>query len=212
MMVGLLAMGSLASATTVSCPTPVLNVTTLTGSNNFACGGLTFSNFVVSPSTVIVGIGSESTLVGGNDVVLDLHLSGFTSLNVDTFLNYQVDGAITGVDMGFQAPTTTDGSNVRIFETVCKVAFDAVFHTCVGDGNTLANFSLVSSGAAVSTTVTFAQQSRVFIKKDIQFNGSSISDFNNSHLTGVPEPMTLSMMGLGLLGLGLMRRRQQGKK
>jgi len=30
--------------------------------------------------------------------------------------------------------------------------------------------------------------------------------------TGVPEPMTLSMMGIGLLGLGLMRRRQMGKK
>jgi len=30
--------------------------------------------------------------------------------------------------------------------------------------------------------------------------------------TAVPEPMTLSMMGLGLLGLGLARRRQQAKK
>jgi hypothetical protein len=30
--------------------------------------------------------------------------------------------------------------------------------------------------------------------------------------TAVPEPMTLSMMGLGLLGLGVMRRRQQGRK
>jgi hypothetical protein len=30
--------------------------------------------------------------------------------------------------------------------------------------------------------------------------------------SAVPEPMTFSMMGLGLLGLGVMRRRQQGKK
>jgi len=32
------------------------------------------------------------------------------------------------------------------------------------------------------------------------------------HQSTVPEPMTLSMMGIGLLGLGFMRRRQMGKK
>jgi hypothetical protein len=53
----------------------------------------------------------------------------------------------------------------------------------------------------------------VFINKDIQFNGfMAMSEVTNSHLSGVPEPMTLSMMGIGLLSLGLLRRRQAGKK
>ena len=44
--------------------------------------------------------------------------------------------------------------------------------------------------------------------------GNSIVSIDSSvhQISGVPEPMTLSMMGIGLLGLGLLRRRQMGKK
>jgi hypothetical protein len=65
--------------------------------------------------------------------------------------------------------------------------------------------------------------SPAYIYKDISVDGrtgnvfgaadaGALSGFTQSFHTAVPEPMTLSMMGLGLLGLGLVRRRQQGKK
>ena len=193
-------------AAPVACPTFVPNVMAITGSQTYTCGSLTFSNFSVSPNTETIGIGTSSGVIGGNDVALDFMISGITTATADTFLFYQVNGPISGVDLGFQAPNSTTG-NVHIFETACKVAFDPTFRTCVGAGNTLANFDLVSNGNPVSNIVTFAQQSQIFIKKDIQFNGDTLSDFANTHLTGVPEPMTLSLVGAGLLGLGLAGRR-----
>jgi len=52
------------------------------------------------------------------------------------------------------------------------------------------------------------------VKTSMTYNGgATLTNFQSDIYTStVPEPMTLSMMGIGLLGLGLMRRRQMGKK
>jgi hypothetical protein len=195
-----------------------------TGSGNqcFVTGAASvlFSNFSVNASAgftaYTVGIrpgaggtppgGGNTGLVGGN-ILLDFQLGGCAGPgcpgNGDVLMFYQVDGGIQGVDMTVQA-TPTNGGSLTIIEIVCAVAF--VSNACPGaPSNTLANYSITSNGQTVSDFRTFASTGQVFIKKDIQFNGASISEFVNSQT--IPEPMTLSLMGLGLLGLGLIGRR-----
>jgi len=212
-------MGAMASATTVSC-LGVSDVTAgglgLGGGNNCDVApatGVLFSNFVVSASAGFTGstIGISSLLTnvtaGEINLVFQIANAPITATNGDVILTYEVTGGIQGVDMNFQATPGTGGGGVTITETACSSAF--VGGRC--SGTTLANFFETSTGGVASGSAAFAPTGDVWIQKDLTYENAKMSQFENSHAT-VPEPMTLSMMGLGLLGLGLMRRRQQGKK
>jgi hypothetical protein len=218
-LIGLLAMGALASASTVSC-LGVSDVTMgglgLGGGNNCDVAPATnvfFSNFVVSASAGFTGstIGISSLLTnvtaGEINLVFQINNAPVTATSGDVILTYEVTGGIQGVDLLLQATPGAGGGGVKITETACTVAF--VGGAC--PGTTLANYFATSTGNPASNSATFASTATVWIQKDISYTNAAMSQFENSHATGVPEPMTLSMMGLGLLGLGLIRRRQ-GKK
>jgi hypothetical protein len=66
-----------------------------------------------------------------------------------------------------------------------------------------------TNGQAAFAQAVFASTSPVYIKKDLNFEGATTSEFTNSQLT--PEPMTFSLMGVGLLGLGIFGRRRLSK-
>ncbi len=217
-LIGLMAMGAAANAAVVNCTSPAITnvVTSLgtgTGNSCFVTGdpNVLFSNFDVSPSTATIGINTDpgTTRFSNGEIYLGFHVSGLTAATTDILMHYEVTGGILGIDLSFQGTPLGEGGNVRITEIACKVAF--VNGVCTGDAsNTLANIGAISTGNAATASASFVYGGPVFIEKDIQFNNATMSDFVNSH--AVPEPMTLSMMGLGLLSLGLMRRRQQGKK
>jgi hypothetical protein len=212
-----------AKAATVLCTSGITNVVTTLGPGLNSCdvtGALNvlFSNFQVSPTTATVGIDTTSMVVG-NEINLGFQLSGVildASGNFDIHLLYTVTGGISGIDLSFQATNLTGhtGGNVTMTETACTVAFASPTGGCTG--TTLASIAAISSGVIpnlATANATFGTTQTVFINKDIQFNGfMAMSEVTNSHLSGVPEPMTLSMMGIGLLSLGLLRRRQAGKK
>ena len=112
----------------------------------------------------------------------------------DTTLRYRVSGAIVGVDLGI---TNASGATT-IVENVCTVNF------CGESGNVFLA-TVGPLGVAGFDEVFFASQTEVYISKDINVpEGSTISDFSNSH--HVPEPTTLLLMGTGLFALGFGRR------
>ena len=208
----------LATATNIDCST-VTNVTTLTGSNTCSVTGasLVFSNFSVSPSagfssgSVTVGIGNSGVGTGvvGNDVNVVFQIQGGAGTG-DILLIYEVTGGMTGIDLGFTATPLSDGGSV----TVTEIACDSSGVTAAGcNGTQFANIGGMSTGSIVSQSTTFASgvQGTVWIKKDIDYNDALMSEVLNSQIIPsidpVPEPVTLSLVGVGLLGIGLLARR-----
>jgi hypothetical protein len=228
---GFVAMASLASATNIDCAGPGGNQVTVPDVTLLApntCSvidsSFIFSNFTVSPSGGVAGAtvgiaspndGTEVDGSGNTDLVFQI--SGAGSGNGDILLEYVVSGALLdGLDMNLQAtPVGTAGGSVEVSEVGCSAAFVGGACTATSYGN----FSVTSTCTAGSVpacnddinSIVFAggPESLVYIKKDITFSNATVSEFENSQDPGsaVPEPVTVSLMGMGLLTLGLLGRR-----
>ena len=191
-------------------PSSYSDITSNPGGAGCTAGGLTFSNFAVSsiPTGMVVGM-SVATPPGVVD--LSFQIAGFSATQgqapPDLRIVYEVTGFTTGVDNTFSGSVGTS-----IVETVCDSK-----GVNVGGGSCVdaAIGSLTNNVFGGQKTTTFATgQTDIWIIKDITaaagFTGIvSVSDLTNSHETVVPEPASLSMMGLGLLGLGLIGRRRR---
>jgi hypothetical protein len=213
----LVATASMASAAVASCDNvgvPV-NVVGLT----VTCGGLTFSNFSVVNAANAAGASIDlisATFVNGTAFLnFNPNMAAAAGSYQDIQLFFTVTGGINQIDLG------VGGSRATIVETVCSAPYS---------GAGICGGTQLSTATVYSNTPNqpiyadpFAFTTPVYIFKDIQVDGrqsaifgapanGALSGFSQSFHTAVPEPMTLSMMGLGLLGLGLARRRQQAKK
>jgi hypothetical protein len=205
---------SVASAAPVSCDPLVANVTTLGSAGCIVNGSnLIFSNFGVSAtgglSTATVGLSDlAGTGTFGSEVNLGFQLTlGFANVadpTGDLLLTYEVTGGISGVDINIAGTPVAAPYQITVTETVCSQAFVAGACPTI---DLLGSYAVTSTnGSDAIGNITFAYSTPVFIKKDISFNGAITSEFDNSQL--VPEPMTLSLMGIGLLGLGVFGRRR----
>lgn len=205
---------SVASAAPVSCDPQVADVTTLGSAGCTVTGSsLIFSNFAVSAiggvTRATVGLSDVAgTGVLGSEVELGFQLNlAFANASDptgDLLLTYQVTGGISGVDINIQGTPVASPNQITVTETVCSVAF--VSGACPTI-DLLGSYAVTSTnGSDALGNITFAYTTPVYIKKDISFNGAITSEFDNSQL--VPEPMTFSLMGAGLLGLGILGRRR----
>ncbi len=168
-----------------------------TYTSTFSCqlGNTVFSNFSVVtnagfPATSLFNL-ALSVNTGGGELDFGVTLSAGEDLR----LYYQIASGVDGMTM------SVAGTGSTITETACSQAFTGV----VCGGTVLADFA-----ASSNQTVTSAFSEIVpvdYIFKDIQA-GSGLSDFTQ---TIIPEPMTLSLMGAGLLGLGILGRRRMKK-
>ena len=184
---------------------PGLPVVVTTGPvSSFECsmGGLTFSNFSAvaatatnPPTNTIVNL--TAAQVVGPDVFLTFN-PGLTS-NQDLYFYFTVTGPLAGVDLSLS------GQNGYSTEIVCSgaIAFD---NNCVGGSAfQLARMANISGGNPVSST--FPQTNGGSIYKDIMVQGTGeLSSITQSFHT-VPEPVTFLLIGTGLIGLGLLRRK-----
>ena len=222
MLLAFVAMAATGSATTL-CANDAAAAATVAvvggGSNGFDCtiGGLEFSNFVANNASNSTGL--TVNLVGASIA------NGFVTLvfnpNMsltgaqDILLFFTVTGGINQIDL-----QNGGSSGTSILERACSTPV-TVSGACDDPSHQLGSAIVAGGGGANVFSSTFTLTSPVYIFKDIQKSAGfgtegsplqHLSSFSQSFHTAVPEPMTLSMMGIGLLGLGLARRRQQGKK
>jgi hypothetical protein len=122
-------------------------------------------------------------------------------------------GLITGIDQSFNLSAFGTGGIVLIGETVFntdlnQVAQSSVGFNIVGDFNDPAPEPVTGDQLVINPG-----RSKLLVTKDIFLDANEGGLIGATIITQsfhqLPEPLTLTLLGAGLAGLGLLRRRMQ---
>jgi hypothetical protein len=167
--------------------------------STFSCteGAYTFSNFVVTGDTVPTPITDFSVSTGPSTSASGLVLGiGYTDLdtNGDDFtLTFEITPGVAFSTLGA-------GPAVSVTEDICA-SMQTPAGVCSSGNLNLSTLSAANGGTSGSA-VTIAGTDYVF--KDIA-GGSNVEE------SFTPEPVTSSLMGLGLMAIGLAGRKRLRK-
>jgi hypothetical protein len=194
------AVSAVGLASPISCNAGASNINVVGLSLACAGSGLTFDNFTVTGTNVpTVGISSITFDAATGIVLLDFNPN--SNLPGDIILGYRVLGKSDSIDF------TVSGRNIIFTEESCSVQF------CNVQGYTQYAFitNALSNQGSANLANGGANAPFTWIVKDINYSTSTsaLTHFTNSHHVPVPEPMTLSMVGAGLLALGLIGRKKK---
>ena len=204
---------SVATLSTVATASPcaigdnIFNAVSLGGvgtttNSGFTCTGgpgddYTFSNFSITVNATPLPSLFSMNLSGGTNAPLALLDFGFTLVAApgDIRFVYSITSASGVLPSGI---VLKGASNVQ--ETVCTVGI-GVGGVCLGSP---LGSGGISSGGTTTINLNYAgfNGNTIWVNKDV----SGGSEFSQQL---IPEPMTLSLMGVGLLGLGLFGRRRK---
>jgi len=170
-------------------------------------GDLLFSNFnvvgITNDPTPTVSVGTP-LLAGPPETLLTFNPNLGSNFDIDVYFEVQtLDGSsVTGVDL------SVGGVDANVSERICTgTIFGNQGNNCSPTGTQLASLAN-SSGSAETFADLSVPSSTFYVFKDIGTQpGGALSTVTESFST-TPEPITLSLMGAGLVGIGLLRRRR----
>jgi hypothetical protein len=189
---------TLGNGTTTIAPGTSASGTT-TGTIPCTLGGDTFNNFYVyntaaSDTDIAVGV----SFTGG---VSTPAVMTFGVTNLDAQTDFDV---VFEVTPGQPSITVSSASGSgHIIDTVCSVQY-VQGQSCTGNGGTVLGTAIVNGSSTITVPLAASPTGNDWVFEDV----SGVTSFSKSFVA-VPEPITLPLTGIGLLALGLVRRRRR---
>jgi hypothetical protein len=175
----------------------------LTGGTSCSMSGYTFSNFDVytqggwaNGQNVELIVTADS---GGTPGLLAISVTsnaggpGAAGSVGDYILTYEITPGALDLGLG-------NGTATSITENVCSALTGTYGTTTTCSGSALAQLTVNPTSPTATAGITTVSVD--YVAEDV---GGGSENFEQV----IPEPMTFSLMGVGLLGLGLLRRRQK---